>query len=151
MLEGMLIINVTPLGIQSSMKEYAIFLLRRFALAHYVKGTKEVHIVFNSPGRQPNSPKAFERMRRDDVNTLSADHRHVQLSDCSEIPSKWREHLTCRMCKWSLVLYLGKAFSAHAQSILRGCQKLVLAGCFSGEAEDQAWEVSMTDKQQTLN
>ncbi len=50
-LEGMVLINVTPLGIQNSMKEYAIFLLRRFALTHYIKGTKEVHVVFDNPGR----------------------------------------------------------------------------------------------------
>jgi len=38
------------------MKEYTQFLLRRYALPHFVKGAKEVHIIFDKPDRQLLSP-----------------------------------------------------------------------------------------------
>ena len=41
-----------PLGSHHTMKEYTQFLLRRYALPQFVKGVKEVHIVFDNPGRQ---------------------------------------------------------------------------------------------------
>ena len=146
-LEGMFMINVSPLASHHTMKEYTQFLLRRYALPHFVKGAKEVHIVFDNPGRQPLSPKSFERRRRDDTGTLPSDHHHAQFFDDSEIPPKWRDHLQCRECKRHLVEYLGKSFMQHAPHILRGSQKVVLAGCFTGDAEDQAWEVSANDVQ----
>ena len=44
-------------------------------------------------------------------------------------------------------MYLGIAFLEHVPSLLRGNQKLVMAGCFQGHAEDQAWEISQEVKQ----
>ena len=35
----------------------------------------------------------------------------------------------------------------HAADIFRGNQKVVLAGCFTGDARDQAWELSATNAQ----
>ena len=146
-LEGMFLINTTPLGTHTSMLDYATFLLRRFVMPHLASGTQEVHIVFDNPGRQPHSPKAFERKRRDATNALPSDHKHAQFDDSLGVPTKWREHLSCRICKRQLVEYLGKAFLKHAPSLLRSNQKLVLAGCFQGDAEDQAWEITREAKQ----
>ena len=141
-LEGMF---TSPLCTHSTAKEYTEFLLRRFVVSHLSKGSKEVHIVFDNPGRLPESPKAFERRRRDDAATLSSDHRHVVFSDTCVLPSNWRDCLNCRQCKRSLVLYLGQSFKNYAVSVckLRGQQKVVLAGCFAGVEEDQAWEVGV--------
>ena len=52
-----------------------------------------------------------------------------------------------------LVLYLGSSLMQYSASIVRGQQRVILAGCFSGEAEDQAWGVSTTETQpvSTLN
>ena len=55
-LEGMFMINVSPLGSHHTMKEYTQFLLRRYALPHFVKSAKEVHIIFDNPDRQLLSP-----------------------------------------------------------------------------------------------
>ena len=120
--------------------------LQRFVMPHLANGTQEVHIVFDNPGRQPDSPKAFERMCRDAMNALPSDQKHAQFGD-SSVPTRWREHLTCRICKRQVGVYLGIAFLEHAPSLLRGNQKLVMAGCFQGHAEDQAWEISQEVKQ----
>ena len=143
-LEGMFMINTSPLTTHSTMKDYSQFLLRRFVLHHLTNGCSEAHIVFDNPGRQPNSPKSFERKRRDDTATLSSDHKHIAFSDECPVPLNWRDCLACRECKRALVLYLGQSFKHLSVGTckLRGNQKVVLAGCFSGVEEDQAWEVT---------
>ena len=75
------------------MLDYATFLLQHFVMPHLASGTQEVHIVFDNPGRQPDSPKAFERMHRDAMNALPSDHKHAQFGD-SSVPTRWREHLS---------------------------------------------------------
>ena len=101
--------------------------------------------MFDNPGRLPDSPKAFERKHRDDAATLSSDHVHVAFSDTCTIPSNWRDCLSCRQCKRTLVLYLSQSFKNITESTcrLRDQQKVVLAGCFDGVEEDQAWEVGV--------
>ena len=143
-LEGMFTINTSPLTTHSTMKDYSQFLLCRFVLHHLTNGCSEVHVVFDNPGRQPNSPKSFERKRRDDTASLSTDHKHLTFRDACPIPSKWRDCLAGRECKRALVLYLGQSFKQFAVGTcrLREHQKVILAGCFSGVEEDQAWEVS---------
>ena len=117
--------------------------LQRFVMPHLANGTQEVHIVFDNPGRRPDSPKAFERMCRDAINALPSDQKRAH----SSVPTRWREHLSSWICKRQVVVYLGIAFLEHAPSLLRGNQKLVMAGCFQGHAEDQAWEISQEVKQ----
>ena len=48
-LEGMFLINTAPLVTHCLMKDYAKFLVRRFAVPHVAKGVEEVHIVFDRP------------------------------------------------------------------------------------------------------
>ena len=143
--EGMFMINTSPLSTHSTAKDYTQFLLRRFVVSHFSKGCKEVHIVFDNPGRLPESPKSFERRRRDDAATLSSDHRHTAFSDACALPSNWRDCLNCRQCKRALVVYLGQSMKNHAVTTckLRGQQNVVLAGCFAGVEQDQAWEVGV--------
>ena len=52
--EGMFMINTSPLSTHSTMKEYAEFLLRRIVMSHFGKGSTE---VFDNLGRLPESPK----------------------------------------------------------------------------------------------
>ena len=66
------------------MKDYARFTLSRFAVPYFVKGAKEVHIVFDSPGRIPHTPKAFEQSRRDTEHPTSPDHQHYEFSDSAQ-------------------------------------------------------------------
>ena len=141
----MFIINTSPLSTHRTAKDYTEFLLRRFVVSHFSRGCNEVHIVFDNPGRLPDSPKSFERRRRDDAATLSSDHRHAAFSDTWALPSNWRDCLNCRHCKRALVVHLGQSMKNHAATMckLRGQQKVILAGCFAGVEQDQAWEVGV--------
>ena len=92
-------------------------------------GSMEAHIVFDNPGRLPESPKSFEQRHRDDAATLSSNHQHNFLDICA-VPSNWRDCPACRECKQALVLYLGQPFKNYAVNVCRlsGQQKAVLTG-----------------------
>ena len=64
-IEGMFIINTTPLGSHKVMSDYAKFIYTRFVTSQFKKGCTEVHIIFDNPGRLVNTPKYFEHQRRD--------------------------------------------------------------------------------------
>ena len=73
-LEGMFIINTTPLGTHRTLADYAQFLIRRFILPQFSKGSKEVHVIFDNPGRLQQTPKYFERLRRDAIAPVATGH-----------------------------------------------------------------------------
>lgn len=135
-LEGMCMINISPLCTHRSLLEYSLFLLRRFMLPQFIAGTREVHIIFDVPGKLTNFPKAIERQRRDEESSQSLVHHHIVFSDEIVLPADWRQLLSCRQCKRSLVLYLGECYKSNAGKILRDNQRLILAGCFQGDDED---------------
>ena len=86
--------------------------------------------MFDSPGQNPHTPKAFEQSRRDAEHLVSPGHEHFHFTDIAAVPQKWRDHLNCRQCKRQLVVYLGGAFLTIALELLTCEQKLVVAGCF---------------------
>ena len=100
------------------MKDYAQFLVRRFAVPHFTRGSKEVHIVFDRPGQNPHTPKAFEHSRRDAEHSVSPGHEHFHFTDIAAVLQKWHDHLNCRQCKRQLVVYLGGAFLSIAPELL---------------------------------
>ena len=69
-IDGMFMINTSPLSTHTNMKEYSTFLLRRFVLCYLIHRVHSVHIVFDNPGRQPSSPKTIEQKRRDNLANL---------------------------------------------------------------------------------
>ena len=75
-LEGMFIINTSTMVTHSSVKDYARFLIKRFAVPHFINGVSQVHIVFDNPGCIANTPKAVEQKRRDSMRALSPEHQH---------------------------------------------------------------------------
>ena len=62
-MEGMFLINTTPLHSHKTMAHYATFLMKRFIINHFRKGVAEVHLLFDNPGEQ-QTPKKFESMAR---------------------------------------------------------------------------------------
>ena len=92
-LEGMFLINTTPLCTHRCMKDYCTFLLRRFILSHLSSGSSEVHVVFDNPGRQPHSPIVHQgknflihNLRIFGINTwlnISIDRAHYAQHDCA--------------------------------------------------------------------
>lgn len=89
--EGMFMINTTPLGSHRTFADYANFLCKRFLIPQFAKWAKEVHLLFDNPGRLADTPKHFERQRRDSIARLIVGHFCDEVIDSRIIPSKWRE------------------------------------------------------------
>ena len=65
-LEGMFLINTTPLRTHTIMLEYTNFILIRYAGRYLNAEISEVHVVFDDPGRFDMHPKDIEHCRRDE-------------------------------------------------------------------------------------
>ena len=140
-LEGMFLINTTPLKIHSSMLEYTTFILLRHVGMYLSSGVKEVHIVFDDPGRFDMHPKDIERTRRDSPNHGTV-HEHIHFDDRAKIPSKWRDLLGCRRCKRALVEYVGDCLLRIAPRYLSEGQKLIVGGACDSTERDHAWSTT---------
>ena len=136
LIDGMFIINTTPLRKNKTLFDYSLMLYNRFIDCHYKAGAVEVHLIFDKPLTGQFSPKVFEGQRRDDCRSGSTDvHVHITFNPNMPVPSQWREHLECRTCKRALVEAIGATYMEHALHRLSGSQSLVLAGCLR---EDRA-------------
>ena len=58
-------------------------LIRRFSIPHFLKGVKEVHIVFHRPACN----------RRDAEHIVSSDHEHFVFNDVVQVPQRLRKLL----------------------------------------------------------
>ena len=150
LLEGMFIINTAPLGIHRTLSEYANFLMKRFIVTQFKQGCKEVHVIFDSPGRLANTPKFFEQARRDESSSISGNHYCDDLDGKTSVSrGKWRENLlNCRECKRKLVVYLGRYFLSHIHSFINTGQTLYIAGAFEEAIADTVWCVQNNNKEQ---
>ena len=141
--DAMFAINTNPLRQHKSIDQYAYFLFRQIVVPHYQIGTKKVHLVFDHPQRLSFNPKDCEHSRRyGQSKSTTKDHNHIKFTPDSAIPRPWREYLECRQCKRSLVEALGWVYLRTAQRYLKEGQVIVLAGCFSGETQDDAWVIT---------
>ena len=143
LIDGMFLINTSPLGSHKTLADYAIFLLRRHAILQFNRGSEEVHIIFDNPGQLANTPKCFEQERRDKTKKMLTDHYCDVLNGETKIlQGKWQESLlNCRVCKRKLVNYVGNFFLDRAGTYLETGQTLYVAGCFEGETVNTAWFV----------
>ena len=141
-IDAMFLINIRPLRRTKTVAEYASLLFNQAVVQYYKAGTNEIHLVFDKPGRQTFNPKACEHHRRYSKGNTTSQHHHCSFTPDSTIPSRWQDHLECRECKRSIVEAIGLSFLQQGRSLLRGTQKLVLSGCFSGENENDAWSLS---------
>ena len=136
-IDAMFIINTRPLRQTKTFLEYAHFLFNQFILQHYKAGTSEVHLIFDKVYRQLFNPKRFEHVKRYSKN--SSDHQHCPFTPETNVPNKWQEYLQCQQCKRSIVEAVGLALLQKGRYFLVGQQRLLLAGCFSGKGENNAW------------
>ena len=102
-------------------------------------------MVFDHPGRHNFNPKECEQRRRDDSHKQKEHHTHIQFTQQTSIPNPWREYLQCHECKCSLIEAIGLSYLQTARCKLQSGQQLILAGCFSGTAEDTAWKITADD------
>ncbi len=146
----MVIINTAPLGIHKTLKDYAKFLMKRYIITYLRQGYKEVHVIFDNPGRLGNTPKCFEQARRDESAIVSTNHYCDDINNNTAVlRGKWRNNfLNCRECKRKLVVYLGNYFLANMHSFLNTGQTLYVAGAFEGAIIDTAWSITQTNKRE---
>ena len=125
-LEGMFLIQMSPLPTMSCMEEYVKLLLSRYVRPHFNTGVIEVHVVFDVPGMQPESPKEIEQLRRD-RSTQETNTTHHCMDFCSDllVPEKWRSVLGCRTCKKSLTAYIADDMLKLINHSLRSQQQFV--------------------------
>ena len=63
---------------------------------------------------------------------VNKNHRHITFTPALVVPRPWIEYLDCRDSKRSLVETIGLVYCQRAN---QNGQKLLLAGCLSGEIE----------------
>ena len=128
LIEGIFLINTTPLGSHKTISDYAKFLLKRYIISQFNRGSQEVQVIFDNPGHLANTPKYFERQRRDAIATVSLGHCCDEVTANTKIPSrKWRENfLNCRQCKQSqsdLLAHISLTILALTLSPSRYCMQ----------------------------
>ena len=135
-MEGMFLINITPWSVHRNMGEYADFLLRQHILMHYRNGATEVHLLFDDPEYQAQSPKYFEQKHRDLCNPTPVDHWCSSFTSDMVISPKSRENiLSCRKCKRNLICFLSLYFAENINPFAgarNNCMYTPWAGIFGG-------------------
>lgn len=122
-LEGMFMIQTTPLPSMGTLQDYARFLLNQYVRPHLRLGVKEVHVIFDSPGSMKETPKEIEQRRRD--SSEKGSHECTPIASTSAPPSNWRNLLGCRRCNQALTQYLADEMLKLAVQVLRGSQTFV--------------------------
>ncbi len=156
--EGMFLINITPWSSHRTMGDYADFLLKQHILPHFRNSsTTEVHLLFDDPNCQQDSPKYFERLHRDEINQIPDDHSCSGFSADMIIPPKWRQNvINCRKCKRQLVCFLSEYTLQKIRNRLKPTQRFITAGGFDGDMAEKAMFVThqtqpMVDERLTSN
>ena len=96
-----------------------------------------MHLIFDKVYRQLFNPKPFKHVKRYSKNRY--DHQHCSFTPEANVPNKRQEYLQCQQCKRSIVEAVGLALLQKGRYFLVGQQRLLLAGCFSGKGENNAW------------
>ena len=106
-LEGMFMINSVPLGTHRTFSDYTKFLIQRFIIPCFKQGSQSVHVIFDNPGRLPQTPKSCERARCDLSAPIHEGHTCDTIESQMSIPKKWSKGLIdCCTYKKSLDLTL---------------------------------------------
>ena len=102
-------------------------------MPYFNRGTKEVYIIFDQPGRLPQHPKSIERDCRQKAKSVPSTHDHLEFSD-RLVSKKWNDILSCTICKRNLVVYIGEGLLRIAPVHLQAGQILCVAGAGDGDA-----------------
>ncbi|CAC5371821.1 unnamed protein product [Mytilus coruscus] len=105
-LEGMFLINTIPLSSHRTFIDYAEFLFTRWIVKSHIQfKAQEIHVVFDHPNRNGESPKDIERSRR----THEFNQENITYNTVSSdllLPTNWRNFLNVRDRKRKFVNYL---------------------------------------------
>ena len=100
--EGMFLIQTLPIPNMGCMREYVEILLGKSVYPHLNARVSEVHVVFDNPSSLAETPKDVEHKKRDSNQKESFNYECVPFSSESAIPNRWRDVLSCRLCKKAL-------------------------------------------------
>ncbi|XP_078589268.1 uncharacterized protein LOC144869676 isoform X2 [Branchiostoma floridae x Branchiostoma japonicum] len=142
-LEGMFLINTSPLGQHRTFLEYSQFLFLKWVLPFFQSGCYEVHIVFDDPHRNGLSPKDVERSRRDSVSESENVTPLDSVSDDTITPKDWRKFISLRPNKRLLCSYLCSSLLTVCTPFLRQQQKVFTAGAFTDDKRDMCFVSSV--------
>lgn len=141
-LKGMFLINTTPLGTHKVLKEYVNFLMQRYILTQFRKGSDEVHLIFDNPGQLKNTPKSFEQARRDATAIVIEGHQCTEFNQDTKLKGKWRETvINCIQCKRQFAKLFSQYVLHSIGTYLSPKQTCIVAGVFEGDIAATAWFV----------
>lgn len=60
---------------------------------HFTRGSREVHWLFDNPGRHAYTPKSFDRRPTDMSANVGINHVLDEFHASYPIPQKWRESI----------------------------------------------------------
>lgn len=107
-LEGMFMIQTSPMPTMNCMAEYTQLLWDQYIKPHFKAGVLEVHVVYDSPGSMARTPKEVEQRRWDSIVGKQHDIQScIQISSTTAVPNKWRDLMACRKCKLIIWLKIG--------------------------------------------
>ena len=135
-IDAMFTINTKPLRLSKTFSDYACFLFEQFVTPHFRAGAREVHLIFDKPSRGSFNPKQYEQKRQYKENP---EHQHYSFTPTTTIPNNWQEHLQCPQCKCCIVEAIGLSLLQKGHHLLKDHQHLIIAGCFAGLGENDAW------------
>ena len=147
-LEGMFLINSTPLHQHKTFLDYVNFLISRWIRPHLRNmSLKEIHALFDRQDIDISfSPKFFERSRRDENSTSHIDSAHFNdILDSTELPSNWRHFLANRVLKQKLINYLSNVFLSLIPDFLSESQSFCTAGGFAQERRGKTFSCTKTN------
>ena len=142
LLEGMFMINTSPIAGQTTFGDYGHFIIRRHVAPHFLKGSRELHLLFDNPGQLKNTPKTFKQKRRDALATIDIGHTCEDINESTRLPVKWRQNiLNCQKCKRTLTCFLSLFILKHINRYLSPYQTLFVVGSFSDHLANTCWFV----------
>ena len=142
-IDGMFLLHTKPLSHHRLMVDYILFLLARWVMPMFAHG-KNVHLVFDHPGRHGPSAKDVERQRRDSTGGgHTTCDKQLQLDSPCPTGEAWEQTVACRKCKRALVSLIstGSLLLMQVQALQRD-QVFLTAGGLEGALQDQALCVS---------
>ena len=140
LLEGMFMIQSSPCPGIITYKQYANMLFQQYIFSHIKMGVKEIHVIFDDPADNNQSPKQIEREKRDNMVNVSVDHHCINITASVKVPANWRGNLlNCRGCKRALCHFLCEELLEIASSSLGNEQNFFVAGGFLEERRYQCW------------
>ena len=131
-LEGMFLINMSPLGECQSgtFADYGMYFLQKVIQPYFQIGIKEIHIIFDNYSEKL-SPKDIERRRRD--KGASESKTYCEIFKTTHLPRKdWMSFIKNRQNKILLCDFLSTFILEHGNVVCGPGQSIVTAGGFQG-------------------